>query len=205
MKLAPPRFWFLPTVAAVALFLGLSVFHAEEDPNDPFVHDRTESVLHLSLSAPDGTSLIMGGSAVPVGVLLERYSWQIWRQPSTGIEEYREPQTTPEAGATVTLTRSPEMGTLPDATLSTDSEGRAWTTFSPDGGAGGVSIEAAAGDSTATLFFDIAFPDPYGSGGTEESWSYSHTEATLVAEITSPLPTYDLAAGESRDLALLVR
>jgi hypothetical protein len=147
----------------------------------------------------------MGGSAVPVGVLLERYSWQIWRQPSTGIEEYREPQTTPEAGATVTLTRSPEMGTLPDATLSTDSEGRAWTMFAPDGGAGGVSIEAAAGDSTATLFFDIAFPDDYNNGSTEESWSYSHTEATLVAELSSPLPTYDLAAGESRDLALSVR
>lgn len=115
----PPRFWFLPATAAAALFLGLSAFHAEEDPNDQFVYDRTESVLHLSLDAPGGTSLSPYDSPVAVGVLLERYSWQIWRQPSTGLEEYREPGTVPESGATATLTRSPEMGTLAESTLIT--------------------------------------------------------------------------------------
>jgi hypothetical protein len=38
----------------VAACFGLTTFHAEDDPNDQFVYDRTESVLHLSLEAPGG-------------------------------------------------------------------------------------------------------------------------------------------------------
>jgi hypothetical protein len=107
-------------LATLAACFGLTAFHAEDDPNDQFVFDRTESVLHLSLEAPGGTSLSMGDSAVWVGVLLERYSWQIWRQPSTGIEGYRDPLSEPESGATVTLLRSPEMGSLAPDVAATD-------------------------------------------------------------------------------------
>lgn len=178
----------------------MSAFHAEEDPNDQFVYDRTESVLHLSLDAPGGTSLSPYDSPVAVGVLLERYSWQIWRQRSTGAEEYREPGTVPESGATVTLTRSPEMGTLAESTLITGSDGRAWTTFSPDGTTSNISIDATSADSTASFSFSIT-----STPGFEESWYLSHTEATLVAEITSVLSTQDVPSGENRDLSLSVR
>jgi RHS repeat-associated protein len=205
MKFAPrPRFWFLAALATATVFIGLSVFHAEEDPNDNFVYDRTESVLHLSLSAPDGTSLSMGGPAVPVGVLLERYSWEIWRHPSSALEQYRDPNTVAETGATVSFTRSPEIGSLSDSTLTTDNEGRAWVMFSPGGGSGGVSFVATSGDSTATLVFDIRPPN-YVENSSSETWSYSHTEATLVAEITSPQLSQDVPSGLTFPVSLSVR
>jgi len=53
---------------------GLSGFHAEDDPNDAYVYDRTESVLHLSFEAPAGTSLSAGGAAANIGIYVQRHS-----------------------------------------------------------------------------------------------------------------------------------
>ena len=202
MKFAPPpRFLLLPaSLAAFAAFFGLIPFHAEDDPDEAFTYDRTESVLHLSLEAPGGTSLSPADPPAGIELLLQRHSWQIWRQPSTGSEEYRHPTVLPESGASVSLSLSPSMGSLADTTLLTDGEGRAGTTFSPEGATGPVMIEAVSGESTASLAFDIV-----STPGTEETWSYSHTEATLVAEITSELSTQEVPAGETRTLSLSVR
>jgi hypothetical protein len=202
MRLAhPSRIWFLAALAALVASFGWNVFHAEEDPNDTFVQDRIESVLYLYLDAPGGTSLDSNASPAAIGVLLERYSWEIWRQPSTGIEQYQNAQVTPESGAMVTLTRSPEVGSLADSTLITGSDGRAWTTFAPEGSSGAVSVQASMGESNASLTFDLT--TTYTSGW-EEQWSFSHTEATLTASLGSAASTYDVPSGESRELSLSV-
>jgi len=186
----------------IALF-GLSGFHAEDDPNDTYAYDRTESILHLSLDAPGGTSLDSGGSA-PVGVTVRRYSWEIWRQPSTGLEEYRNASSAPESGASVSLSLSTAvMGYLGNTSLTTNPDGLATTTFSPDGGTGGVYVNAAVESSTASLYFDVAYSTlPTHS---VETWSYSRTEATLVAELSTTGSTDNVYPGETRDLSLSVR
>jgi hypothetical protein len=106
----------------LAAFFGINAFHAEEDPNEAFVYDRTESVLLLALEARDGTNLQPGGPTALIGVLLMRSSWQIWRQPSTGIKEYQSASSLPQSGARVSLSVPSEMGGLADTTLVTDSE-----------------------------------------------------------------------------------
>jgi len=184
----PPRFLLPASLALLIALSGLSGFHAEDDPNDTYVYDRTESVLHLSLDAPGGTSLDSGSAAAPVGVFLQRYSWQIWRQPSTGYEEYRDASSTPESGAAVSLSLSENMGTLGDTTLTTNAEGLASTTFSPNGGFGGVYLNAAVENSTASLFFDLTYTSPG-----DDTYVYSRTEGTLVAELTTTGSTSSLS------------
>lgn len=174
MKLAPPpRFLFPAAVAALLVFFGLSGFHAEDNPNDAYAYDRTESVLHLSLEAPSGTSLNSGGPAANIGIYVQRHSWEIWRQASTGLEEYRDANNAPESGASVNLSLSDAMGTLGDTTAITNADGFATTTYSPDGGSGSVYVNAAVENSTASLFFDVT----YTTTGYDESYHYSHTEA----------------------------
>ena len=201
MRIALPRTWFLAALAAVVACFGWNAFRAEEDPNDTFVQDRTESVLYLYLDAPGGTSLDSSASPAALGILLERYAWEIWRQPSTGIEEYRHAQVTPESGAMVTLTRSPETGSFADSILITGDDGRAWTTFAPGGASGAVTVQASAGESSASLCFNFS---PTSSPVSEEQWSYSRTEATLTATLTSNTSTDQVPPGENRDLSLAV-
>ena len=201
MRIAPSRTWFLAALAAVVACFGWNAFRAEEDPNDTFVQDRTESVLYLYLDAPGGTSLDSSASPAALGILLERYAWEIWRQPSTGIEEYRHAQVTPESGAMVTLTRSPETGSFVDSILITGDDGRAWTTFAPGGASGAVTVQASAGESNASLCFNFS---PTSSPVSEEQWSYSRTEATLTASLTSNTSTDQVPPGENRDLSLAV-
>ena len=201
MRIAPSRTWFLAALAAVVACFGWNAFRAEEDPNDTFVQDRTESVLYLYLDAPGGTSLDSSASPAALGILLERYAWEIWRQPSTGIEEYRHAQVTPESGAMVTLTRSPETGSFADSILITGDDGRAWTTFAPGGASGAVTVQASAGESNASLCFNFS---PTSSPVSEEQWSYSRTEATLTATLTSNTSTDQVPPGENRDLSLAV-
>jgi hypothetical protein len=202
MKLAPPPRFLFPTALVVLLVsFGLSGFHAEDDPNDAYAYDRTESVLHLSLEAPAGTSLSAGGPAANIGIYVQRHSWEIWRQPSTGFEEYRDANNAPESGASVNLSLSDAMGTLGDSTVITNADGFATTTYSPDGGSGSVYVNAAVENSTASLFFDVT----YTTTGYGESYSYSHTEATLVAELSATGSTDHLYPGESRELSLSVR
>ena len=201
MKLAPPRFLFPAALVVLLVSFGLSGFHAEDDPNDAYVYDRTESVLHLSLDAPGGTSLSAGGPVASIGIYVQRHSWEIWRQASTGLEEYRDANNAPEAGASVNLSLSDAMGTLGDSTVITNADGFAYTTYSPDGGSGSVYVNAAVENSTASLFFDVT----YTTTGYDESYSYSHTEATLVAELSAAGSTDSVYPGETRELSLSVR
>lgn len=201
MRIAPSRTWFLAALAAVVACLGWNAFLAEEDPNDSFLQDRTESVLYLYLDAPGGTNLDSSASPAALAILLERYTWEIWRQPSTGVEEYRHARVAPEPGAMVALTRSPETGSLADSILITGDDGRAWTTFAPGGASGAVTVQASAGESNASLCFNFS---PTSSPVSEEQWSYSRTEATLTATLTSHTSTDQVTPGENRDLSLAV-
>jgi len=134
---------------------------------------------------------------------VQRHSWEIWRQPSTGLEEFRNATSAPESGASVSLSLSTAMGYLGNTSLTTNPDGLATTTFSPDGSSGGVYVNAAVESSTASLYFDVAYSTlPTHS---VETWSYSRTEATLVAELSTTGSTDNVYPGETRDLSLSVR
>lgn len=199
-KIVSSQLGFLAAIFATIFFLLFgAVFQAEEDGGS--IYDRQESCLHLSLIPDEDTELSPGDGAQRIEVTAEWHSWEIWIDPATGEEEHQNASTTPAEGAVVNLQLRSGLGVLSASSVTTDSDGRAEVYFTPQS-SGIDTVDAAAGDSTASLDFTIS--DGAGAGGMEEMWEYSHTEATLSAEFSLANDVTALYEGETRMLLLTV-
>jgi hypothetical protein len=195
MKHRTPRDFFtrILFLASALALIGHHAFHADEPPaEEPFQYDRTESVLFVNLSGPQGTVLSTPTATLPVEVIVERHSWEIWKRPSTGAEEARPLPPVPAMSVTVNL--NGHLGTPGNATVTTDSWGRAQTSFTANGTLGNPSVQATVADSTATLNFSQP----------GEDWTFVRTEGTIRASLAAPAGATGLIPGENRNVVLTV-
>lgn len=193
MKHRQPIPRLLLPLAAILALIGHHAFHADEPPaEEPFQYDRTESVLFVNFSAPQGTVLPTPTATLPVEVIVERHEWEIWKRPSTGQEEAHPVQVSRAAGVTVHL--SGHLGFADATTVTTDMQGTAQTSFTADGTLGSPTITGMVGNSTSSL----NFTQP------GEDWTHQNTEGIIVASIEVQGGGSEITAGESRPLVLSV-
>ena len=141
-----------------------------------------------------GTDLQSTWDARTVEITVERFAWEIWFDPTTGLEEIRNHTTTREPDATVSLSLSPDAASLSSTVVVTNSQGHASTTFQGSGNDLAVSVVASVGNSNASLTFV-----PPSASLPGEVWTFSHPEGTITASLVTGASTAEVAAGQTRD------
>jgi len=184
----------------LASLLGFHAFRAEEG-GDPFQFDRPESAYYLSIYAPEGTQLQTIDDTRTVEVIVEFQQWEIWVHPDTYESQIRNFSSDPVPDVPVGLSLSPWSGSLDTMNPYTDAFGKASTVFHNSGNSSPVTVSAEYNGASASLVFEPPVP---GTTPPQEEWNYSHSEATITANLSANALSYPLAMGQAVTLDLYV-